>query len=177
MQTCNPNVLITVWKILSAKNMPAILLNEVFNKIGMMLIMPFQLFRLCCCGSENGPCRLQQGLEWKDGTSQDHHWTHKQHGHSLKDSGWHICPDSKVHGANMGPIRGRQDPGGLHVSPMNLAIWATLFYNAQFTTAHFETFNCIRELCGSFGHEGVYQNELFHIIIGFQCDVEQWIVM
>ena len=28
-------------------------------------------------------------------------------------------PDSKVHGAHMGPIWGRQDPGG----PMNLAIW------------------------------------------------------
>ena len=32
-------------------------------------------------------------------------------------------PDSKVHGANMGPIRGRQDPGGPHVGPMNFAIW------------------------------------------------------
>ena len=32
-------------------------------------------------------------------------------------------PDSKVHGANMGPIWGRQDPGGTHVGPMNLAIW------------------------------------------------------
>ena len=32
-------------------------------------------------------------------------------------------PDSKVHGANMGPIWGRQDPGGLHVGPMNFAIW------------------------------------------------------
>ena len=31
-------------------------------------------------------------------------------------------PDSKVHGANMGPIWGRQDPGGPHVVPMNLAI-------------------------------------------------------
>ena len=29
-------------------------------------------------------------------------------------------PDSKVHGAKIGPIRGRQDPGGLHVDPMNL---------------------------------------------------------
>ena len=29
----------------------------------------------------------------------------------------------KVHGANMGPIGGRQDPGGPHVGPMNLAIW------------------------------------------------------
>ena len=32
-------------------------------------------------------------------------------------------PDSKVHGANMGPIWGRQDPGGPHVGPMNIAIW------------------------------------------------------
>ena len=32
-------------------------------------------------------------------------------------------PDSKVHGANMGPIWGRQDPGGPHVDPMNFAIW------------------------------------------------------
>ena len=31
-------------------------------------------------------------------------------------------PDSKVHGANMGPIWGRQDPGGPHIGPMNLAI-------------------------------------------------------
>ena len=31
-------------------------------------------------------------------------------------------PDSKVHGANMGPTWGRQDPGGPHVGPMNLAI-------------------------------------------------------
>ena len=35
---------------------------------------------------------------------------------------WTI-PDSKVHGANMGPIRGRQDPGGPHVGPMHFAIW------------------------------------------------------
>ena len=32
-------------------------------------------------------------------------------------------PDSKVHGANMRPIWGRQDPGGTHVGPMNFAIW------------------------------------------------------
>ena len=30
--------------------------------------------------------------------------------------------DSKVHGANMAPIWGRQDPGGLHTGPMNFAI-------------------------------------------------------
>ena len=35
-------------------------------------------------------------------------------------------PDSKVHGAKMGPIWGWQDPGGSHVGPMNLAIWDKL---------------------------------------------------
>ena len=34
-----------------------------------------------------------------------------------------IIPDSKVHGANMGPIWGRQDQGGSHVGPLNFAIW------------------------------------------------------
>ena len=37
-------------------------------------------------------------------------------------------PDSKVHGANMGPIWGRQDPGGPHVGPMNFAIWDVINY-------------------------------------------------
>ena len=38
-------------------------------------------------------------------------------GHTLR------TPDNKVHGANMGSIWGRQDPGGPHVGPMNFAIW------------------------------------------------------
>ena len=38
---------------------------------------------------------------------------------------WTI-PDSKVHGPNMGPIWGRQDPGGPNVGPMNFAIWDTI---------------------------------------------------
>ena len=33
-------------------------------------------------------------------------------------------PDNKVHGANMGPIWGRQDPGGPHVGNINFTIWA-----------------------------------------------------
>ena len=32
-------------------------------------------------------------------------------------------PDSKVHGANMGPIWDRQKPGGAHDGPMKFAIW------------------------------------------------------
>ena len=44
---------------------------------------------------------------------------------------WPVCiidiiPDSKVHGANKGPIWGRQDTGGPHVGPRNFAIWDTL---------------------------------------------------
>ena len=37
-------------------------------------------------------------------------------------------PDSKVHGANMGPTQGQQDPGGPHVGPMNFAIWDASVY-------------------------------------------------
>ena len=52
-----------------------------------------------------------------------------------------MSPDSKVHGANMGPIWGRQDPGanmgpiwdrqdpgGPYVGPMNFAIWVVLYF-------------------------------------------------
>ena len=41
-------------------------------------------------------------------------------------------PDSKIHGANMGPIWCRQDPGGPHVGSMSFAIWeglGTFFIN------------------------------------------------
>ena len=38
----------------------------------------------------------------------------------------HGCPDSKVHGAYMGPTWGRQDPGGPRVGLMTFAIWETL---------------------------------------------------
>ena len=47
-------------------------------------------------------------------------WRHHGKCHGL--IGWYY-PDSKVHGATMGPIWGRQDPGGPHGGPMNFAIW------------------------------------------------------
>ena len=37
-----------------------------------------------------------------------------------------MYPDSRVHGANMGPNWGRQDPGGPHVGPVNFIIWEVL---------------------------------------------------
>ena len=36
------------------------------------------------------------------------------------------APGSKVHVPNMGPIWGREDPGGPHVGPIHLAIWGIL---------------------------------------------------
>ena len=36
---------------------------------------------------------------------------------------WEPISDSKIHGANMGPTWGHQDPGGPHVGHTNLAIW------------------------------------------------------
>ena len=40
-------------------------------------------------------------------------------------------PNSNVHGANMGPTWGRQNPGGSHVGPMNFAIWAMFATDAS----------------------------------------------
>ena len=49
-------------------------------------------------------------------------------------------PDSKVHGANMGPIWGRQDPGGLHVGPMNFAIWVNNYAYCERTNQSWLSF-------------------------------------
>ena len=43
------------------------------------------------------------------------------------------CPDSKIQGANMGTIWGRQDPDGPHVGPMDFAIWVIKFINLTWT--------------------------------------------
>ena len=52
-------------------------------------------------------------------------------------AGIQVNPDSKVHGANMGPIWGRQDPGGPHVVPMNFAIWKTMLVEGAQLSALF----------------------------------------
>ena len=53
--------------------------------------------------------------------------------------GWRIwCqlhigfPDSKVHGANMGPNWGRHDLRGPHVGPMKFAIWVITLVHVKF---------------------------------------------
>ena len=55
---------------------------------------------------------------------------------------WHIflisIPDSKIHGANMGPIWGQQDPGGPHVGPMNFATWDIIEYASRSQKGQFQ---------------------------------------
>ena len=49
------------------------------------------------------------------------------------------CPDSKVHGANMGPTWVLSAPDGPHVGPMNLAIrlnYRSTIYQCYTTTKH-----------------------------------------
>ena len=41
------------------------------------------------------------------------------------------APDSNVHGGNMGPIWGRQDPGGPHIGPMKLLSGAFIHVYSQ----------------------------------------------
>ena len=61
--------------------------------------------------------------------------------------------ESKVHGANMGPIWGPQDPGGLHVGPMNFAIWVPMkqyhpqnVYNINLSVAWAEVFRFVHTM-------------------------------
>ena len=51
-----------------------------------------------------------------------YHCNRRSGGDMNRDTNIYI-PDGKVHGANMGPIWSRQDPGGPHVDPMDFAIW------------------------------------------------------
>ena len=56
-------------------------------------------------------------------------------------------PDSKVHGANMGSIWGRQDRGGPYDGPMTFAIWEAIsgvLYIVSNVWAEAETFGLIR---------------------------------
>ena len=50
-------------------------------------------------------------------------------------------PDSKVHGANMGPIWGWQDSGVPHVGPMNFATWAAAQATKYLARRRYEPFS------------------------------------
>ena len=59
----------------------------------------------------------------------------------LKRDNLQHLPHSKIYGANMGSIWGRQDPGGSHVGPMNSAIWDQKLEEEYAEPYHFEKCN------------------------------------
>ena len=60
---------------------------------------------------------------------------------NIIDNQWQsMKPDSKVHGANMGPIWGRHDPYGPHIGPMNLV---TRYWISTTTTTVFGKHSCV----------------------------------
>ena len=69
-------------------------------------------------------------------------------------------PDSKVHGANMGPTWGRQNSCGPHVGPMNLDIWVAAGWTSSiiwialflYTTEHHRQSPCSGQLYTSLSH-------------------------
>ena len=87
-------------------------------------------------------------------------------------NGWNF-PDSKVHGANMGPIWGRHDPGGPHVGPMNFVIWVHRILLAKFSheetkLSQNHTSSCPRKftglIFGKFSHSGLLLMKLWTIL-------------
>ena len=67
-------------------------------------------------------------------------------------------PDSKVHGANMGPIWGQQDPGGPHVGPMNFAIW-----DHMSSPGYNQLSNFMKTHRSFFYHIFVHYNQIIHL--------------
>ena len=53
----------------------------------------------------------------------------------------HGYPDSKVHGADIGPTWGRRDPGGPHVGHVNLVILVLYELRAQSSQRHRTHYN------------------------------------
>ena len=74
-------------------------------------------------------------------------------------------PDSKVYGANMGPIWGWQDPGGPHVGPMNLAIWALVLN--PLTAARLQKMALKQYRNNFYGNKTVSQT--YYLYIGNPC--------
>ena len=68
-------------------------------------------------------------------------------------------PGSKVHGANMGPTWGRQDPGGPHVGHVDLAICNAIHFIKICTVGSSEVFNTGYDILAiSLHDELIFQN-------------------
>ena len=70
-------------------------------------------------------------------------------------------PDSKVHGANMGPLWGWQDPGGPLVGPMNLAIRVGQYHSCwYFVSLHSNKTNTMKHIHSLLHMTYLYVNSL-----------------
>ena len=91
-----------------------------------------------------------------------------------------VYPDSKVHGANMGSIWGRQDPGGSHVGPMNFAIWACMYVHVYSHKSNRFVYKLILWKDHIFIHHTASSNNKLEIaqnlVMYFQWDVIIWFV-
>ena len=58
----------------------------------------------------------------------------------------HANPNSNIHGANMGPIWGRQKPGGPHVGPMKFAIWEGFQSDRSSSQTQLSIYRSIKQL-------------------------------
>ena len=65
--------------------------------------------------------------------------------------------EKKVHTANMGPIWGRQDPGGPHVGYMNVAIWAANALQSQSMVMLYTYYDIVRLICETEWHRFPWQ--------------------
>ena len=55
-------------------------------------------------------------------------------------------PESKIHGDNMRPAWGRQDPGGPHVGHMNIVIWVMKQINQKMLFGNMSKFVTIQSI-------------------------------
>ena len=83
-----------------------------------------------------------------------------------------VIPDGKVHGSIMGPIWGRQDPGGPHVGPMSFAIWDTIGVIQHIETEAKRPTFCKRHIQKGFLEENV--PFIYWIIIQIHSLVSYW---
>ena len=108
--------------------------DEYFNKIKTLLFPCPSLEEIGSILGDNGTCTWKGGMHTDDNANyKDFIWSHhdRQQLRTITSRDWlrywhKKYPDSKVHGANMGPIWGLQDPGGPHVGSMNLAILVSM---------------------------------------------------
>ena len=71
-------------------------------------------------------------------------------------------PDSKVHGANMGPTWVLSAPDGPHVGPMNLAVRVSLPQVSSNQSGHGSIQTCNDDVSAVSGPAGGNENNLVH---------------